>query len=157
VQSERRVSAVRHLMGAWVALSTLACAAADPPAPTVVSAPTVVTVPTPAPKPASTATLRAPAGESVSEEVPALQRARIENARVEAEAMAMAVELWQLSRPDRCPTHGDLINDKTLDDRPNQDPWKQPYAITCGEGVTVSSSGPDARAGTKDDVTVERR
>lgn len=129
-------------------LSLLACGAAEPTDSVVVS------VPVPPPQPEPTAASRT-AAERVPDRGGPSEQARVADARVKGRAVVMAVELWQLSRGDRCPTFDDLVSAKVLDDRPNQDPWGQPYSIACEDGVTVRSKGPDRRAGTPDDVTVE--
>lgn len=87
---------------------------------------------------------------------PQFKKARVEAAKVGAEAVRQAAELYMNvdAEGGACPTVKDLVDAKKLDAKKTDDPWGQPYRIACEEGgdVRVYSNGRDAKEGTPDDV-----
>jgi general secretion pathway protein G len=89
--------------------------------------------------------------------LPRFKEAQVKTARTAAQTIRGAVHQWQLNNGDSaCPTVSQLVEEKYLDKGTNTvDPWNQAFSITCNEAeVVVSSSGPDKKKGTLDDVTV---
>lgn len=131
---------------------TSGCGATSP-GPT--NAKTEATVEIPAPGSAEVRTTEAPPKEKETEsfDLFGFQRARIENAKVMGTSVEAAVELWQVTHSDRCPSVEDLVKDLKLDPRLANDPWDMPFMIQCeSDRITVSSSGPDKQRGTTDDI-----
>ena len=89
---------------------------------------------------------------------PRLRKERVETAKTGALTIRHAVMQWQLSTGlDSCPSVDQLVQDRFLDDGPdNSDPWGQEYSVQCTEetDVSVRSGGPDQRKGTADDIVV---
>jgi hypothetical protein len=51
-----------------------------------------------------------------------------------------------------CPTVASLVKDKRITGD-GKDPWGNAYTIDCGEEeLTVTSNGPDGKAGSADDI-----
>jgi general secretion pathway protein G len=74
-----------------------------------------------------------------------------------ARTLRRAVNFWRIEHDPRgCPTLQELHRDGVLDsDSPATDAWGTPWQIECsGESVTVTSHGPDRRAGSDDDIRV---
>lgn len=91
--------------------------------------------------------------------LPRFRESQIKTAEVGARVIRQATQSWQASNNEtNCPTISQLVQDKQLDPGANtNDPWGQPYNITCNEGdVTVLSNGPDKKKGTKDDIRVPK-
>ena len=91
--------------------------------------------------------------------LPRFRESQITSAETGARVIRQATQSWQASNNEtNCPTISQLVQDKQLDPAANtNDPWGQPYAITCNDGdVTVASIGPDKKKGTKDDVRVPK-
>lgn len=92
--------------------------------------------------------------------VPKMKEAQVKTATNGARVIRSAVSQWQLSENDyaTCPTVSQLVQDKQLDSgQETNDPWGQPYEITCGEDdVTVASAGPDKQAGSNDDIVIPK-
>jgi general secretion pathway protein G len=91
--------------------------------------------------------------------LPRFRESQVKTAETGARVIRQAVQSWQASNNETsCPTISQLVQDKQLDPGANtNDPWNQPYVINCTDGdVTVSSSGPDKKKGTKDDVRVPK-
>ncbi len=88
--------------------------------------------------------------------IPKFREAQVTSTKTAARVIRTAVQQWQMTNGDTCPTVSQLIQDKQLDPGQNtDDPWGQAFVISCGEDVvTVSSYGPDKKQGTKDDITV---
>lgn len=90
--------------------------------------------------------------------IPKYKEAQITSAKTAARVVRTAVQQWQMSNNEygTCPTVSQLVSDKQLDPGQNtDDPWGQPFVITCDEdNVAVSSYGPDKKQGTKDDIAV---
>lgn len=85
------------------------------------------------------------------------QQAQVKTAITNARTIRGAVKsYWVMSERGGCPTVAQLIGERVLDeDSPRKDPWGSNYRIECSEDqVSVSSDGPDRRAGTEDDVRV---
>lgn len=87
---------------------------------------------------------------------PAFKKAKIEAAKVGAEAVRQAAELYLNTEAegDACPTVKDLVQAKKLDEKKTDDPWGSPYRVACEEGgdLRVYSNGNDRKEGTPDDV-----
>jgi hypothetical protein len=75
-----------------------------------------------------------------------------------ARQVLAATEAWQTEHGDGCPTLSELVEDGRLDsDARTDDAWGNRFRIICdGPRTTVRSAGPDGRAGTPDDLKVER-
>ncbi len=92
--------------------------------------------------------------------IPKMKEAQIQSAETGARVIRNAVSQWQLAENEygECPTVSQLVQDKQLDaGQTTVDPWGQEYGVSCGEDeVVVSSSGPDKKKGTKDDIVVPK-
>ena len=91
--------------------------------------------------------------------LPKFQEAQKKTAESGARVMRQAVQGWQAANNETsCPTVSQLIQDKQLDSGQNtNDPWNMAYSLTCTDDeVTVTSSGPDKKKGTKDDIAVPK-
>lgn len=91
--------------------------------------------------------------------LPRFKESQIKTAETGARVIRQATQSWQASNNEtNCPTISQLVQDKQLDPGANtNDPWNQPYTITCTDGdVTVTSNGPDKKKGTKDDIRVPK-
>lgn len=90
--------------------------------------------------------------------LPKYRQAQRDTAATTSKTIRQAASMWRSLKggPGECPTVSKLIEDKEIDpSSTTQDPWGQPFTITCTEDdVTVSSPGPDGKPGTKDDVVV---
>jgi general secretion pathway protein G len=69
---------------------------------------------------------------------------------------AVTIQYVALKSGGDCPTVQSLIAAKELDSAGDtEDPWGQPYNIICeNDDITVTSSGPDKKEGTEDDIVV---
>jgi hypothetical protein len=74
-----------------------------------------------------------------------------------ARQVLAATEAWQTAHGDGCPTLSELVDDGRLDrDARTDDAWGNRFRIVCdGPHTTVRSAGPDRRAGTADDLSIE--
>jgi len=91
--------------------------------------------------------------------LPRFRESQIKTAETGARVIRQAVQSWQASNNEtNCPTISQLVQDKQLDPGANtNDPWGQAYQLSCTDGdVTVTSSGPDKKKGTKDDIRVPK-
>lgn len=91
--------------------------------------------------------------------LPRYREAQLKTAETGARTIRGAVQNWQVSNNETsCPTISQLVQEKHLDPGANtNDPWNQPYQLNCTEDeVIVSSSGPDVKKGTKDDIQVPK-
>ena len=81
-------------------------------------------------------------------------RSRVQPAKVGAEAIRGAVDLWQADGDEKvCPTLDVLVAARKLEANKTDDPWGTPYRIECAdEDVRVWSNGKDRIAGTADDI-----
>lgn len=87
--------------------------------------------------------------------VPRCRGSPIEDARTDAMAVRSAVELYVAQSPGGpCPTMADLTRERILSTSTRtDDPWGEPFRITCvADEIVVWSTGPDRRPGTADDV-----
>jgi general secretion pathway protein G len=87
---------------------------------------------------------------------PQFAKAKVEAAKVGAEAVKQAAELYANTEAEggACPTVKDLVDAKKLDGKKTDDPWGSPYRVTCEDGgdIRVYSNGKDGKEGTPDDV-----
>jgi general secretion pathway protein G len=91
--------------------------------------------------------------------LPRFQDSQKKTAEAGARTIRMAVQQWQAANNETsCPTVSQLIQDKQLDSGQNtNDPWNMAYSLSCTDDeVTVTSSGPDKKKGTKDDIAVPK-
>jgi general secretion pathway protein G len=91
--------------------------------------------------------------------LPRFQDSQKKTAEAGARTIRMAVQQWQAANNETsCPTVSQLIQDKQLDTGQNtNDPWGNAYSLGCTDDeVTVISSGPDKKKGTKDDIAVPK-
>lgn len=81
-----------------------------------------------------------------------------DSAKISANALRAVAEVWRVSHANDCPTVAGLIRPEELARSSDpHDPWGQPFVITCdGDGVSVTSSGPDRVLDTADDVRSPR-
>ncbi len=86
--------------------------------------------------------------------IPSFKKAKVQSAKVGAEAVRQAVELYQSDADgNECPQVKDLVDAKKLPANKVDDPWGKPYKVLCDEGeVHVISLGKDGQEGTGDDV-----
>jgi general secretion pathway protein G len=91
--------------------------------------------------------------------LPRFKEAQIKTAETGARVIRQAAQSWQASNNEtNCPTMSQLVQDKQLDPGAStNDPWGQPYTLSCTDGdVVVTSAGPDKKKGTKDDIRVPK-
>ena len=91
--------------------------------------------------------------------LPKFQDSQKKVAESGARTIRMAVQQWQAANNETsCPSVSQLIQDKQLDTGQNtNDPWGQAYSLNCSdEEVTITSSGPDKKKGSKDDISVPK-
>jgi len=91
--------------------------------------------------------------------LPKFKEAQVKTAEGAARVIRQAAQSWQATNNESsCPTVSQLVQDKLLDPGQNTaDPWGQAFTLTCtDDDVTVISSGPDKKKGTKDDVLVPK-
>lgn len=88
--------------------------------------------------------------------LPRMASARLSTAKTGALEIRKVVELWQMDNGGECPSLSQLKKGKFIDKAgTTDDPWGKSYKIKCTDGeVYVSSSGPDGKNGTDDDITV---
>jgi general secretion pathway protein G len=86
---------------------------------------------------------------------PQFLKARIQTAKVGADAVRNAAELHMNTDGGGCPTVKDLVEGKKLDAKKTDDPWGHPYRIVCedeGGDLRVYSNGKDGKENTPDDI-----
>jgi len=91
--------------------------------------------------------------------LPKFKEAQVKTAESAARVIRQAAQSWQATNNESsCPTVSQLVQDKLLDPGQNTaDPWGQAFTLTCTDDeVTVSSTGPDKKKGTKDDVSIPK-
>jgi general secretion pathway protein G len=91
--------------------------------------------------------------------LPQFKKAQVTTAEGAARVIRQAAQQWQAANNETvCPTMSQLVQEKHLDPGQNtNDPWGKPFTLTCSdEDVTVSSTGPDKKKGTKDDVNMPK-
>lgn len=89
--------------------------------------------------------------------LPKYKEAQIKTARTDCmNIRQVATQYIALHSAEECPSVQSLIAAKQLDSAGNtEDPWGGAYAISCeGDDISVSSSGPDKKDGTEDDIVV---
>lgn len=85
----------------------------------------------------------------------AQKRANVSAARTACSTVRQATLQWKAVHPSEdCPTVDQLKTEKDLDTGFNvKDPWGIPYRLSCeADEITCTSSGPDRKEGTDDDV-----
>ncbi|MCA9598574.1 MAG: type II secretion system protein [Myxococcales bacterium] len=91
--------------------------------------------------------------------LPKYREAQKTSAETGARVIRQAVQSWQAANNEvACPTVSQLVQEKNLDPGANtNDPWGSAYILNCTEDdVIVTSSGPDKKKGTKDDIRVPK-
>jgi general secretion pathway protein G len=91
--------------------------------------------------------------------LPKFREAQKTQAETGARVVRTAVQQWQAANNETtCPTISQLVQEKHLDSgQSTNDPWGQPYSLVCSDDdVTVVSSGPDKKKGSKDDIAVPK-
>jgi len=92
--------------------------------------------------------------------IPKMKEAQVQQAETGARVIRSAVSQWQLAENEysECPTVSRLMEDKQLDSGQNTtDPWGQDFIIACADDeVIVTSSGPDKKKGSKDDIVIPK-
>lgn len=92
--------------------------------------------------------------------IPKMKEAQIQQAETGARVIRSAVSQWQLAENEygECPSVTQLVEDKQLDAGQNTtDPWGEEYQISCADDeVIVTSTGPDKKKGSKDDITIPK-
>lgn len=91
--------------------------------------------------------------------VPRWQKAQVDTATTNARAIRNAAISWRAtSGDDGCPTVSQLVADKMIDSASKtEDPWGAAFKIVCTEDdIMVTSSGPDKKDGTQDDIAVPK-
>jgi prepilin-type N-terminal cleavage/methylation domain-containing protein len=89
--------------------------------------------------------------------LPKYREAQKTSAKTGARVVRTAIQQWQAANNESvCPSISQLVQEKHLDPGTStNDPWGQPFAPVCADDeVTVTSSGPDKKKGTKDDISV---
>lgn len=88
---------------------------------------------------------------------PKFKEAQKNTTRTSAMELRRATEMWRGTHGgDTCPTVETLKADKAIDTATKAtDAWDVPFKITCEDDETIiSSSGPDKKDGTQDDIRV---
>ncbi|MFZ5894514.1 MAG: type II secretion system protein [Myxococcota bacterium] len=91
--------------------------------------------------------------------LPKFKESQKSMAETGARVMRTAIQQWQAANSEStCPTISQLVQEKHLDPgQSTNDPWSQPYTFVCSDDdVTVVSSGPDKKKGTKDDISIPK-
>ncbi|MDW8250864.1 MAG: prepilin-type N-terminal cleavage/methylation domain-containing protein [Myxococcales bacterium] len=91
--------------------------------------------------------------------LPKFKEAAVKNTETNAREIRNAVQRWRgLRGGSDCPSISQLVQDKEIDSASKtDDAWGSPYKITCTEDdVIVSSSGPDKKEGSSDDIVVPK-
>lgn len=88
--------------------------------------------------------------------LPRMAEARVKTAKQGAQEIRKAVQLWQIENGGECPSVSQLKKDGVLDQAgTSDDPWGKAFVVKCTDGeVYVSSSGPDTKKGTEDDIEI---
>lgn len=91
--------------------------------------------------------------------LPRFRESQVKLAATGAQTIRGAVQNWQAATNETgCPTVSQLVQEKYLDPGASTvDPWGQPYQLTCTDDeVVVTSTGPDKKKGTQDDIQVPK-
>lgn len=89
--------------------------------------------------------------------LPRFREAQIKSAETGARVIRSAIQDWQrVNNEFSCPTISQLVQEKHIDSAANtNDPWDEPYSLTCtDDDVVVTSKGPDKKRGTDDDIRI---
>lgn len=89
--------------------------------------------------------------------VSAQKKANMGAARTACNTIRQATLMWKASHPSEdCPTVEQLKAEKDLDTGfSSKDPWGRPFTLSCdSDEITCTSSGPDKKDGTEDDIHV---
>jgi general secretion pathway protein G len=89
--------------------------------------------------------------------LPKLKKAQIDTTTTSARTLRQAAETWRGAHAsDQCPTAQMLLQERAIDSASKiTDAWDVPFKIACDDDETiVSSSGPDKKDGTQDDIRV---
>jgi general secretion pathway protein G len=91
--------------------------------------------------------------------LPKFKEAQKKTAETGARVIRSAIQDWQrVNNESSCPTMSQLVQEKHIDSAANtDDPWNQPYTLQCTDDeVIVTSSGPDKKKGTADDIRIPK-
>ena len=91
--------------------------------------------------------------------LPKMNQASVSTTETNAREIRNAIQRWRgLRGGSDCPTISQLVQDKEIDSGSKiDDAWGVPFKIVCTEDdVIVTSSGPDKKEGTKDDIIVPK-
>ena len=88
--------------------------------------------------------------------LPKMNETRLKTAKQGAQEIRKIVQLYQTEGGTDCPSLSALKKGGYLDKASNtDDPWGKKFTIRCeDDDIYVTSNGPDAKRGTKDDITV---
>jgi len=88
--------------------------------------------------------------------LPKMNETRLKTAKQGAQEIRKIVQLYQTEGGSDCPSLSALKKGGYLDKASNtDDPWGKKFNIRCEDDeIYVTSYGPDAKRGTKDDITV---
>lgn len=87
--------------------------------------------------------------------IPRYREAQVKTAQTQARAIRGVATQYVALRNGDCPTVASLIAEKELEPENENDPWGQPFTLSCGEDdIQVTSPGPDRQDGTEDDIIV---
>jgi general secretion pathway protein G len=88
--------------------------------------------------------------------LPKMNETRLKTAKQGAQEIRKIVQLYQTEGGTDCPSLSALKKGGYLDKASNtDDPWGKKFTIRCeDDDIYVTSSGPDAKRGTKDDIMV---
>jgi len=91
--------------------------------------------------------------------IPKFKDAQIKSADQNAREIRNAVTRYRARGTDTCPTVTQLVSEKEIDSASNtNDPWGSAFKIECGDDeVWVTSSGPDKKDGTADDISIPKK
>ncbi len=94
---------------------------------------------------------------------PQLQKARVTSTETACKTIRNAAQTWMATGNEGCPTVAQLLQDRVLDPATNtKDPWGGEFTLSCESDssgnfdITVSSNGPDKKAGSADDIRVPK-
>ncbi len=88
--------------------------------------------------------------------LPRLKETRIKTAKQGALEIRKVVQLWQTDNGSDCPSLSQLRKDGYLDKAgTTEDPWGKAFKIKCTDAeIYVTSTGPDQKRSTDDDIQV---
>jgi len=89
--------------------------------------------------------------------IPKFAQAQKDTTTQSAKALYQIAELWRSTHGGECPTVDRLKADKEISaTSKTSDAWDQPFKIDCPDEstTTITSSGPDKKDGTPDDIHV---